>query len=189
MKRKRVYLPVILLFLCLSFFTFKYVQSVQEDRSDWRSFLNRFYYSVDDAIFELDYLLSKDISEDRLGDRIRELERDLLKSQYIYENAKSYIDSSLYGSFLFEEAAGILYGLQSSGTVDVDLARFDQDGRLDADEKKLLTTIREDLDEIREEMHANEPGKPNPDLTVEQLNEGTKFILSKNRLDIYRDTF
>ncbi|WP_079478765.1 hypothetical protein [Halobacillus salinus] len=186
---KKLYIVISsILIVVLSFFSYQYYQEAKEEKRQWGTFVNHFYFSIDRSIRRIDYLVEQNPEGDDLQEGLRLLERELLKSHDLAENASNFLDSEFYGTFFFESVANYLYGMRVSESKD-ESQPIMEDGKLDKSEVEDLKGIQSYLIKTKEEMFSEETGQENPDLTVEDMNEIVTSHLGQDMHEIYSGDF
>ncbi|RWZ54554.1 hypothetical protein EQV77_14895 [Halobacillus fulvus] len=188
MKKRIITIAVVLAIICLGFFTIKYFQSLKEDQSHQERFVKDFYYSMNDTIAQLEYMLSDQFDNKNVSYAVRDLENDLLKDYYITKNARNFINYNLYPGTFLKDSSRLLYGANSI-VGETSFPPIDQDGVLSEKEKVLLTSIHNHLTRARSEMLLEGTNHVNESLSIKEMNEIIVTHFSDNIIGIYKEAY
>jgi len=168
---------------------FLYIKDLQEEQRKWENFLNRFDQTLDNSLRRLNHLIEDQPEGDALERGIHNLEKDLLETHYVIDSGDSFLRKGIHGTTYFREATYYLYGLSMSGTIDAEIPPLGKDEKLDERELALLTTIRDDIAQAKEEIYSSETNQEDPEVSLRVFNDKILEYVDDNFTDIYRRTF
>ncbi|MBH0231425.1 hypothetical protein [Halobacillus yeomjeoni] len=176
--------------LTLSIFSYiYYYQDVQEEKKEWKSFVNHFYFSVERSIRSIDAMVEHKPQDEVLKEHIKRLNQELLKADVILEDGNYYVNDLITKTNYFQDLTLFLYGINLRGDIDAEVPPLAEDDRLDEQELKLLRTLKGHLSEAKREMYSKETGQENPDMTISAFNQIVERHLDRFPNEIYLDVY
>ncbi|WLD94373.1 hypothetical protein [Alkalihalobacillus sp. AL-G] len=174
---------IVLLVIAISVLTYDSYQQMKEEKRHYQTFINNFYFSVQDSQGRIQYLIEETPENASLNHVIRLLENDLLKTHYILKSSDLFLDDLYYSQF-FRQTSDLLYGMNFNQNK---IPPLGEDGKLDQREINLLRTIENNLEEIKKRMYSPETKQENPDLTLDELNAIIMKYANQIPSDVYRE--
>lgn len=182
-------ISIFILVIILGVISSLYYQGVKEDDRQRQLFINHLYFSIDRAINRIDNLIENKYENEDLENNIRSLEKELLEADAIVGYGDMFMDGDIYRSYFFLHASNFLYGVNMTGTVTAQVPPMGKNGELTESDLTLLNTIKDYLENAKQEMYSEQTKQENPSLTIEELNEIIMTYLNNNHQDIYKDAF
>ncbi|WP_216827386.1 HMG-box domain-containing protein [Alkalihalobacterium elongatum] len=180
---------IALLVLTLLILSYQYYVGVKENDQQWKTFVNHFYFAIDNSIFAIDHLLENEYTSKNLEGKVRKLEKELLRADAIISHGNSFMNNDLYRSNFFLEATYFLYGINMTGTITVELPPMGENGVLEERDITLLRTIRGYLESAKQGLYSEQTKQENPNLTIDEVNKIIWTHLNKDSYQIYKDAF
>ncbi|MCA0984345.1 hypothetical protein LCL89_09830 [Halobacillus yeomjeoni] len=186
--RRNIYWGIGTVMMVLSIFTYLYFQDAREEERQWKLFINRFYYSVDQSIIRLDSLIDHKPEGEVLKEHIHRLNEEFTTAHVTLENGNHYVSDRIPHTRFFRKAPGYLYGI-SSGSEGGGVPPLAEDQRLDEQEINRLKTLRSYLSEAKSDMYSEETGQENPEMTKEAFQKMINDHLDQYPNEIYLDGY
>lgn len=184
-KKIRLLLEVLLI-LTLMITGYNLHKEKQEDQRQFSSFLNHFYFSVIHTEQQIDRVLAVE-DNSHLQESFETLQYDLEKANTILEEGRSFVDHSIRHTRYFQEMEFVATGItaHNNGIKVFEFPPFAEDGKIDKDERVILTIIKQDLEGIKQGMYSEETQQEDPNLSLDAFNRVLKPINMKSVYEVY----
>lgn len=150
----------------------------QENKRQYKTFLNQFYFTLDETIESVDYILDEESLEgDDVKDALARVAQDLDATQLALDAGSRYVDHDIY-------AIESIFRRQP-------ISQFAMNDELMTEEEQYLKNLKSDLSAIHEALGLDETRQENPHLSVDEFNNFIKgrgldsdFLTMDKSLDV-----
>ncbi len=171
---------LVLLTLVLVITCYNIYQNNLEYKRQYQTFVNHFYFSINDAISSIDNLVNYpngnvDVNLSRLKERLQ-------KVDYILFYGSFFVDREIYYYKYFEDMQFMINGLHLTvnNRAPVEVAPFGEDGIVDEEEILYLQLMKNDLEQILNGLYSEETRQENPHITIKEFNRIVTPIVTKS---------